>query len=457
METKNKTMNVQGKKVTVLGAARSGLAAARLLKNRGAQVFVSDAAPAEKKAQAVTFLQKENIPFEFGAHSERIFDADFCVLSPGIPVASAVVQNMLAKAIPVYSEIEVASWFFKGPLIAVTGSNGKTTTTTLIGEMLRTKYPQAMVAGNIGQPFSDFVDESREDVWGVVEVSSFQLETIESFHPRQVVLLNFAPNHLDRYPSYEAYKEAKWRVTMNLKEDDILVYNAADAEIVRRLDSLACQKQGFYIEGVQEEARAYFDGKALFVHGEKLIEVQEMGLRGIHNYMNAMAAALAALNAGVSRENVRQVLRDFSGVEHRLEFVRELDGVKFINDSKATTVESLYYALQSFDQPVILIAGGKDKGSDFTRLNDSISKKVKALVLIGKAADKMEKAWQGLKPIVKPATLQEAVEKAFELARPGEVVLLSPACASFDMFNDFEDRGRQFKQIVNALKGNHEA
>ncbi len=456
MKKKDTTMDVRGKKVTVLGAARSGLAAARLLKKRGAQVFVSDAAPAEKKSQALDFLRKESIPFEFGGHSERIFDADFCVLSPGIPVASAVVQSMLDRAIPVYSEIEVASWFFKGPLIAVTGSNGKTTTTTLIGEMLRTKYPQAVVAGNIGQPFSDFVEESRENVWGVVEVSSFQLETIESFHPRQVVLLNFAPNHLDRYPSYEAYKEAKWRVTMNLEENDILIYNAADAEIVRRLDSLSCQKQGFHIEGAQE-TRAYFDGKALFVDGEELIEVQEMGLRGLHNYMNAMAAALAALNAGVSREGVRQVLRNFSGVEHRLEFVRELDGVKFINDSKATTVESLYYALQSFDQPIILIAGGKDKGSDFTRLNDSIARKVKALVLIGKAADKMEKAWHGLKPLVKPATLHEAVEKAFEMARPGDVVLLSPACASFDMFNDFEDRGRQFKQIVNALKGKHEA
>lgn len=456
MKKRNKEIDVRGKRVSVLGAARSGLAAARLLKNMGALVFVSDLAERQKKEEAAVFLEREGIPFEFGAHSARIFQADFCVLSPGIPVASEVVQTMLKKGIPVYSEIEVASWFFKGPLIAVTGSNGKTTTTTLIGEMLRQKYPQAAVAGNIGQPFSDFVEGSAEDVWGVVEVSSFQLETIETFHPNQVVLLNFAPNHLDRYPDYEAYVEAKWRVTMNLDENDVLVYNAADAEIVRRLPMLSCQKQGFHIEG-DTSAQAYFAENALFLNGQKLIDVREMSLRGLHNYMNAMAAALAARTAGISVDDIRQVLRNFKGVEHRLEFVRELDGVKFINDSKATTVESLYYALQSFDQPIILIAGGKDKGSDFTRLNDSIAQKVKALVLIGKAADKMLQAWGHLKPTVTPKTLREAVEKAFELAEPGDVVLLSPACASFDMFRDFEDRGRQFKQIVQQLRGKHEA
>ncbi len=448
--------NVQNKKVTVLGAARSGLAVARLLKRKGARVFVSDNGAQEQKQEAVAFLQREDIPFEFGKHSERAFDADFCVLSPGIPVASPVVQAMLQKGIPVYSEIEVASWFFKGPLIAVTGSNGKTTTTTLIGQMLRQVNAKAVVAGNIGQPFSDFVEDSQADAWGVVEVSSFQLETIDTFHPRQVVLLNFAPNHLDRYPDYDAYKNAKWRVTKNLQAEDVFVYNAADAEIVKRLPELKCRKMGFNIEG-DTSAEAYFAQNALWIHGEKWIDVCEMGLRGLHNYMNAMAAILAAHNAGVPREAILRVLRTFQGVEHRLEFVRELDGVKFINDSKATTVESLYYALQSFEQPIILIAGGKDKGSDFTRLNDSIRQKVKTLILIGKATDKMEKAWQGLKPIIKARSLREAVEQAFRQAEPGEVVLLSPACASFDMFRDFEDRGRQFKQIVNELKGKNEA
>ena len=455
-DERNTMKEVQGKKVTVLGAARSGLAAARLLKEKGARVFVSDSAEAHRKEQAREFLEKEGIDFEFGGHSGRVFEADFCVLSPGIPVASQIVQRVQQKGIPIYSEIEVASWFFRGPIIAVTGSNGKTTTTTLIGAMLRQMDERAVVAGNIGQPFADFVQDSSEDQWAVVEVSSFQLETIESFHPQQVVLLNFAPNHLDRYPDYEAYKNAKWRVTKNLSPQDVFIFNAADEEIAKRLSRLTCRKSGFHIDG-DTTADAYFKQNALWIYGEKWLDVQEMGLRGLHNYMNAMAAILAALNAGVPREAIVHVLRTFRGVEHRLEFVRELDGVKFINDSKATTVESLYYALKSFEQPIILIAGGKDKGSDFTRLNATIKERVKTLILIGRAASKMEKAWQGLKPIVKADTLQDAVQKAFGRAERGDVVLLSPACASFDMFNDFEDRGRQFKQIVNALKGKHEA
>ena len=444
-------INVKGKKVTVLGAARSGLAAARLLKNKGALVFVSDLAPAEQKTEARQFLEKEQIDHEFGKHSQRVFEADFCVLSPGVPVASAVVQQLLEKKVPVVSEIEVAYWFFKGKLIAVTGSNGKTTTTTLIGEMLKRRYPQAIVAGNIGQAFSDFVEQSREDSWAVVEVSSFQLETIDRFHPNQVALLNFAPNHLDRYPSYNDYIEAKWRVTKNLQADDRFIYNAADAEILKRLAQLNCQKSGFHING-DEKAEIYFKDGVIWLAGKPFIEVRQMGLRGLHNYMNAMAAILAAKYADVPEQEIKAVLREFKGVEHRLEFVRELNGVRFINDSKATTVESLYYALQSFEQPIVLIAGGKDKGSDFSRLNKHISEKVKALVLIGKATPKMQQAWQGLKPIHTAQNLREAVKKAYRLAEAGDVVLLSPACASFDMFQDFEDRGRQFKQIVNQLR-----
>jgi len=441
---------VSGKRVTVLGAARSGLAAAELLKHKGALVFVSDLAKAEQKREAVEFLRARNIEAEFGGHSERVFQADFCVLSPGVPAASEVVQKMLRKNIPVYSEIEVAFWFFKGPLIAVTGSNGKTTTTTLIGEMLKKKYPDAVVAGNIGQPFSDFVEQSKEGVWGVVEVSSFQLETVETFHPDQVVLLNFAPNHLDRYDSYQDYIEAKWRVTKNLSENDRFIYNAADDEILKRLPHLVCKKSGFHIQG-DRSAEAFFKNDVIYLRGEAFIAVKETGLRGLHNYMNGMAAILAAVYAGVEPEQIREVLKAFQGVEHRLEFVREVNGIRFVNDSKATTVESLYYALQSFEQPIILIAGGKDKGSDFTRLNQWIKEKVKAVVLIGKATEKMQKAWQDVKPVYPASSLKEAVEKSIRLAESGDVVLLSPACASFDMFRDFEDRGRQFKEIVKSL------
>ena len=443
--------SVIGKKVTVLGAARSGLAAARLLKNKGAQVFVSDVAPVEQKTAAKQLLLKENIAHEFGQHSERVFKCDFCVLSPGVPLASPVVQKMLALGIPVYSEIEVAWWFFKGNLIAVTGSNGKTTTTTLIGEMLKRTYPQALVAGNIGQAFADFVEQSEANSWSVVEVSSFQLETIDRFHAQQVVLLNFAPNHLDRYNSYRDYIEAKWRITKNLTGQDRFIYNANDQEIVKRLSQLKSKKSGFAIQA-DVQAEIYFKEGTIYFQDQPFIEVQQMGLPGLHNYMNAMAAILAAYYAEVPTTVIKEVLCQFKGVEHRLEFVRELRGVRFINDSKATTVESLYYALQSFEQPIVLIAGGKDKGSDFSRLNEQIAQKVKAIVLIGAATEKMQKVWQPLKPVFPEKTLQAAVERAFQLAQPGDVVLLSPACASFDMFNDFEDRGRQFKEIVNALR-----
>ena len=442
--------DVSDKKITVLGAARSGLAAARLLKEKGATVFVSDLAAREAKEEAARFLEQHHIPHEFGGHSERVFDCDFAVLSPDIPVRAAVVQTLLKKNVPVWSEVEAAFWFCRSPLIAITGSNGKTTTTTLIGEMLRKKYSGAVLAGNIGQPLSDYVADSRPDQWGVVEVSSFQLETIETFHPRQAVVLNFAPNHLDRYDSYRDYIEAKWRVTMNLTADDMLIYNAGDQPLSDKAQQLKAHKMGFTIEPDSDQAAFFRDGK-IYLHGSELIDTKEMILRGPHNYQNAMAAALAAHNAGIDVEDIRAVLRTFAGIEHRLEFVAEVNGVRFVNDSKATTVESLAVALQSFDQPIVLIAGGKDKGSDFTRLNDLIKQKVKQLVLIGQAADKMAAAWQDLRPVYKAPDFRQAVQSAFQFAQPGEVVLLSPACASFDMFRDFEDRGRQFKQLVMEL------
>lgn len=441
---------VENKKVTVLGAARSGIAAARLLKDFGAEVFVSDLAKESDKTAQAGELKQAAIPCEFGRHSKRVFKADFVVLSPGIPVASPVVQKFMKMNVPVYSEIEVASWFCRSPIIAVTGSNGKTTTTTLIGEMLKRTFPDAIVAGNIGKAFSEYVADSRADSRAVVEVSSFQLETIDSFHPRQAVVLNFAPNHLDRYESYEHYLRAKWRVTMNLTASDILIYNAADEKLSEWTEKTQCRKQGFDKDGDTSQAAAYSEGK-IILNGQPLIGVKEMQLKGIHNYMNAMAAALAAANAGVTSADIRAVLANFKGVEHRLEPVAEIDGVKYINDSKATTVESLSFALQSFETPIVLIAGGKDKGSDFSALNALIEKNVKEIILIGVSAEKISESWQGIKPLQIADSLEDAVHKAAQAADRGEVVLLSPACASFDMFRDFEDRGRQFKEIVMQL------
>lgn len=437
-------------KITILGAARSGLAVARLLHKAGARVFVSDQASIEAKSQEAAELHQAGIDFEFGGHSAKAYDTQMVVLSPGIPLRSEVVRPFLEKRIAVLSEVEIAYWFCKAPIIAVTGSNGKTTTTTLIGVMLRKKYSDAIVAGNIGQAFSEFVEQSNERSWAVVELSSFQLETIDTFHPRQAVVLNFAPNHLNRYDSYEDYLRAKWRITKNISAQDHLIYNAADSLLADWAEKIDCQKQGFHINGDQSHA-AYCFNDALFINHEKFIETKEIILRGKHNYMNAMAAILAALNAGVSHSYIKEVLRTFKGVEHRLEEVTVKDGITFINDSKATTVESLSFALQSFENPVILIAGGQDKGSDFSTVNAVIGAHVKSIILIGSAASKIEQAWQGLKPIYREASLQDAVFRACSLAREKDIVLLSPACASFDMFTDFEDRGRQFKNIVESL------
>ncbi|MCD4692853.1 MAG: UDP-N-acetylmuramoyl-L-alanine--D-glutamate ligase [Calditrichales bacterium] len=443
-------IDIKNKKITVLGAARSGLAAAKLVKNFGAQVFVSDISKKDEKKKQIEILEQAGIEYEFGAHSKRAFEADLVALSPGIPVKSEIVQFFMQAKIPVYSEIEIAGWFCRAPIIAVTGSNGKTTTTTLIGEMLKKRYPDAIVAGNIGAPFSDYVENSHEKTWAVVEVSSFQLETIDTFCPCTAAVLNFAPNHLDHYKSYEDYLKAKWRIIKNLKADDLLIYNSADQKLSGWAEKLSCRLQRFDIEG-GKNAAAFYEKGALFLNGKKLIDVNEMPLRGIHNYMNAMAAALAAVCANVSFDHIKETLQTFNGVEHRLEFVAEKNGVKYINDSKATTVESLSFALQSFNEPIVLIAGGKDKGSDFTKLNDLISKHVKEIILIGNAAFKISEVWRGLKPLHIMDTLESAVSKAQAVTEKGDVVILSPACASFDMFADFEDRGRQFKKIVNNL------
>ena len=443
-------MKVENKKITVLGAARSGIAVARLLKENGAKVFVSDSAPADSKKMEAEDLERHGISFEFGKHSERVRQADMVVLSPGIPVASKTVQNILQAGIPVYSEIETASWFCNSPLIAVTGSNGKTTTTTLLGEMLKKQDSRSIVAGNIGEAFAGKVNKSIGEAWAAVEVSSFQLETIERFHPRIAVILNLAPNHLDRYPDYAAYVDAKMRVIMNLTEKDVIVFNGEDQLLTEKVAASPAAKMAF---SKRRGSAAWCDGKKIVLRNDFNIPVENIRLKGMHNYFNAMAASLAALEAGVSENHIRNVLQDFAGVEHRLEYVATINGIRFVNDSKATTVESLSVALQSFDGPVILIAGGKDKGSDFNRLNDVVQKHVRTAVLIGTAADKIEKAWKGIVPLEKSGSLSAAVETAFNCARKGDTILLSPACASFDMFSDFEERGRQFKEIVDNLKG----
>jgi len=446
--------DVKNKSVTILGAARSGIAAAKLLKQKQAKVFISDLAKTDQKETEIQILEDEKIDFEFGQHSSIIFDADFAVLSPGISSHSAVVQNLLSKKIPVYSELEIASWFCTSPIIAITGSNGKTTTTTLVGEMLRTETPNSIVAGNIGSAFSDFVINSDKSSWATVEVSSFQLETIDTFHPKVVMILNLAPNHLDWYDSYEEYIAAKLLIMKNLQEKDYLIYNADDELLCDKVKECSAQKRTFSLQ--DKSASIYLDKNKIISKDRNLLNTNQIRLNGNHNYQNAMAAILAVKIAGIEDENIIHVLEDFKGVEHRLEYVRDIEGITFINDSKATTLESLAVALTSFETPVILIAGGKDKGSDYRKLNHLIADNARQVILIGTAKDKMSEAWQDIVPVHLSDTLADAVETAYKMAESGENVLLSPACSSFDMFNDFEDRGKQFKEIVYKLKINYE-
>jgi len=441
--------DLKDNKVVILGAARSGLSAAIMLKKAGNSVFVSDINE-KSMIKEKNYLSRSGIPFEFGKHSEQIYDADFVVLSPGIPSTNEIVKSIAARNIPIYSEIEVASWFCRSDIIAVTGSNGKTTTTTVLGKMLKHQYKDSFVAGNIGQPFSDFVLESSKGSWAAVEVSSFQLETIDRFHPNVALILNLAPNHLDWYETYEDYVVAKLRILRNLNPDDYVIIDGDDKELCERIINCTSRKYKFSVTG--RHAEAYLLNDSIFLFNEKIIDIEDIALFGPHNYKNLMAAGIAAKIAGVPSAEIASVMRSFNGVPHRLEYVTEIKGIRFINDSKATTLESMEAALNSFRQPVILIAGGKDKGADFKRIRSLVGKKVKHAILIGAARDRIADTWDGVVPVTMADSLESAVRKGLEVSAAGDIVLLSPACSSFDMFQDFEDRGKKFKQIIKRIK-----
>jgi UDP-N-acetylmuramoylalanine--D-glutamate ligase len=443
---------------SIIGAARSGIAAAKLLKARGATVLVSDSSPPKKVQGAVETLAAAGIEAEFGANSKRILDADMVVLSPGVPSDIPVVMEAVSAGIPVISEIEVASWFCPGPVVAVTGTNGKTTTTTLIGQMFTDARLPSVVGGNIGTAFSQIVEEMDAGTTAVLEVSSFQLDHVKEFRPRVSVLLNITPDHLDRYDhSFAKYASSKGRIFARQGSGDTLVYNDDDgmtAEIVHQSAPAAVKKLAFSTR--QETGKGAFvrdghlmlspDGKA-----RRVLPVGEIRIRGIHNLQNAMAACLASSEAGVPVESVAETLRTFPGVEHRLEPVREYKGVSFVNDSKATNVDSVWYALQSFTAPIVLLLGGRDKGNDYSRLQQLVKERVRSIVAIGESADKVVSAFTGTVPVRVAKSMKEAVRMSAAEARSGDVVLLSPACASFDWFDNYEHRGKVFKEEVASL------
>lgn len=451
--------SVQNKHIVVAGAARSGVAVAVLIKNRGGKAFVSDIGVIAP--QMVRRLQQESIPYEEGTHSEKAMNGEFLVLSPGVPSDAGIVKTYLDSGRDVYSEIEVASWFNRSPVIAITGSNGKTTVANWLAHTWATGKRRHLVAGNIGTAFSDLVDHSDEEVDALLEVSSFQLDHIESFRPHISIILNITPDHLDRYQNdFEKYAASKLKITSNQTEEDWFIYNADDPllkEHAKRLSGKPGTPRllAFSTENEVEQGAFIRDGHLVFKINDKedtLMQISDFGLPGRHNLQNGMATALAARASEIKKDALRESLKVFEGVAHRLEFVRKLDGVSYYNDSKATNINAVWYALDSFPMPVVLILGGRDKGNDYLELEKQLREKVHTVVAIGEARQAIKAQLKDVVPTIMEAdTLKAAVKTARKQAKRGEVVLLSPACSSFDMFENYEDRGNQFKQAVIEL------
>ncbi len=447
------------KKVTIIGAARSGVAAAKLLKRKGYDVFLSDANEVQKIESSFTEeIKLSGIAHEFGKHSDKVYDTDILVVSPGVPQNSEVIKNALAKGIDVVSEIEAASWFCKGKVIAITGTNGKTTTTTLIGEMFKDAGYKTFVCGNIGIAFSDIVDQTDENSIIVLETSSFQLDNIKKFKPFIAILLNVTPDHLDRYDTFEKYFESKMRIAENQDSSDYFVFNYDDVLVRKSSANVNSHRSAFSLNiSVKDETKdgAYVRNSDLiyyyYMGEENIIDTQKLIIKGNHNVYNAMASVISAKIFGIEKEYIKKTLENFKGVEHRLEYVRELGGVKYYNDSKATNVNSVWYALKGFNEPLVLILGGKDKGNDYTQIEKEVKEHVKHIIAIGDSKQKVYDFFNDKLPVTIAVDMEDAVNKAKENTVKNDVVLLSPACASFDMFDNYEHRGRVFKEIVNSL------
>jgi UDP-N-acetylmuramoylalanine--D-glutamate ligase len=426
-------MNLSGAIVVVVGMAKSGQAAVDLLLDKGAQVRAVDEKP-------VTGLRVPVLP----QTPESFAGADLVVLSPGVPADLDVLRGQR-----VIGELELASWFLRGPTIAITGSNGKTTTTALTGHILAQCGIASQVGGNIGTPPTSMIAASRDAQWNVLEVSSFQLETTQSFHPNIAAVLNITPNHLDRHHTFENYVAAKARIFQNQVRGDLLILNGDDP-VTRSFASQAPSNVVFF--GARPcRPCAWMDEQLVTIDGDPLMEISDIPLRGRHNVENVMAAALAANLAHASLEGIAAAVKTFPGVPHRLEFVSEIKGVSYYNDSKATSVDATLKALATFDGGLWVILGGKDKGSPYTPLIEPLKAKAHAVLLIGAAAPKIAAELSEATTLIPCGTLEVAVREASERARPGDTVLLAPACASFDQFESFEHRGKEFKRLVGQL------
>lgn len=452
-------MNIEGRKALVLGAGKSGIEAARFLSKRRATVALHDKKPVEEWSDAARSLKEKNKVGLIGGDipSWLLDQIDLVVISPGVPTNTIPARYVDRKDGEIIGEVELAYRFMKGRFVGITGSNGKTTTTALIGELLRNSGIETQVGGNIGTPLLSLTSTSTDESWTVAELSSFQLETIVNFRPNVGLCLNVTPNHLDRYEGFHEYAAAKHRLFMNQTREDVAVLNADDEITASWASGLKANVVLFSVKKELEEG-LFLRGRELVCRSsgkEKVLTTRdEIFLRGLHNVENVLAAFAAGLACGASPESMRKTVKEFKGVEHRIEFVAEIDGIKFYNDSKATSVDAASKALEALgggEGRTILILGGKGKNAPYAPLIDLIKGSVRSLVLIGEDADNIASQLSGVAPIIRAGSMSDAVISSFEVAETGDAVLLAPACASFDMFKSFEERGKVFKEAVLSI------
>ena len=451
----NQNKDVNGINITVIGLGKSGQGAAKLANYLGASVFVSDSISNSNLKEKSNYLESCGIEVELGNHSDKIFDSKLWILSPGVPQNSSILIEAKSMGIQLISEIEFASWYAKHPIIGITGSNGKTTTVNLIEKMCDSESLNPILGGNVGTAFSEIILNDLENKPNkrlyILEISSFQLEHIISFKPFISVFLNITPDHLDRYSNMEEYVNAKLNMIMNQTEKEHIIFNLDDDILRNELMDVKPQVHGFSLE---KRDKIIFNVNATKIYSEnenELIDLKDFALPGKHNLSNALAAATASRLIGVPDEYIKSTMINFKGVEHRLEFVKNIGGVSYYNDSKATNLDSVKVALDSFDNKIYLLMGGQDKGGNFLDLIPYLKNKVKKIITFGQASDKVSKALRDAVRLKKVEDLKDAVELSHMNAVPGDIVLLSPGCASFDQFANFEERGFEFKKLVKEI------
>jgi UDP-N-acetylmuramoylalanine--D-glutamate ligase len=448
-------IEVKNKNISVIGAVRSGIGAAKLIRKLGGKPFVSDLSDNLKIKKSAEIFNDLQIDFEIGGHTNRVFNCELIVVSPGVPSNAEVLGKAKEKNIKVISELELAAGFCKGKIIGITGTNGKTTTTSLCAHVFNSCGIKTYAAGNIGFAFSEIALDVKPDEFVSLEISSFQLDLIDIFKPQAAVILNITPDHLNRYENkFEKYIESKLRIYKNQDKSDFLILNKDDSSLMNSLTHFKSKNFYFSLSEPQLDGCYLSDNQIIFNENSRLefnCSTKDLSLKGEHNYQNAMAVIIAAKIFNLDNEKIRQALGTFKGVEHRLEFVREIDGVIYVNDSKGTNVDSVWYALKSFENPIFLVLGGQDKGNDYNKIKELVLKKVKKIYAIGSSAEKVFNFFHHDVKVEIKGTLEDVVIAANSEARRNDVVLLSPACASFDMFDNYEHRGEVFKEAVNKL------